>query len=464
MSLEIQTIDPDYQAALDYLYSFVDFSLTRQQTLSPDKFDLRRMFRLMDALGNPQNSYPAIHIAGSKGKGSVAALCASVLHEAGYKTGLYTSPHLHDYCERIQVDGKPISHAELVALIEEIKPVVASIPELTTFEITTALGFVYFARQEVDVAVVEVGLGGRLDATNVIVPVLSVITSLSLDHTGVLGDTLAKISAEKAGIIKPGVPLVVSPQKAEAMQVLEDVAAQRDAPLTVVGRDVVYRAGSHSADEGQTLSVWLQSSNGDQEHLPGKMHLTIPLLGGHQVENAATAYAALLVFSEQGFPLSEEAIRSGFSQVKWPGRFEIIHKDPLLVVDSAHNRDSARRLRQALDDYFPRHRVILVFGASEDKDVAGMFAELMPRVDQLFVTRSFHPRAFEPEGLAEVARWSGMEAIVVEKVEQAAMAAAHIVALEAENTVDEKNLVLATGSLFIAAAARETWLAHYAGA
>ncbi len=466
MSLEVELIEPEYQAALDYLYSFVDFSLTRQETLSPDKFDLGRMRRFMDALGSPQDSYPALHIAGSKGKGSVAAMCASALQAAGCKTGLYTSPHLHDYCERIQVDGKPIPHADLVALIEEIKPVVASIPELTTFEITTALGFLYFSREGVDAAVIEVGLGGRLDATNVIVPTVSVITSLSYDHTSVLGDTLAKIAGEKAGIIKPGVPVVISPQEDEARQVLEAVASARNAPLFQVGgsdQDFAFTAQSHSLEDGQSLLVWRQEVADSRLRTSPPTRLHIPLLGEYQVTNAATAYAALQVLKQYGFSIPEQAIESGFQQVKWPGQFEIIHKTPYLVVDSAHNRDSARKLRRALDDYFPGYRVVLVFGASEDKDVAGMFAELKPRVDRLYVTRSFHPRAFEPNQLAEAARQAGMDAIVVEKVEQAALQAAEEVTLGEQASGEEKILVLASGSLFIAAAARETWLEKYAG-
>jgi dihydrofolate synthase/folylpolyglutamate synthase len=198
-----------YQEALDYLYSFVDYSLTRSFRYTPDKFDLGRMVRFLQLLGDPHQSYQVIHVAGTKGKGSTAALIASTLRAAGYKTGFYTSPHLQDYTERIQVDGQPIPPGDLAALVEELKPVVAQIERLTTFEITTALGFLYFARQKVDVAVAEVGLGGRLDATNVVDPLVSVITSLSLDHMAVLGDTLPKIAFEKAGIIKPGRPVVL---------------------------------------------------------------------------------------------------------------------------------------------------------------------------------------------------------------------------------------------------------------
>ena len=195
-------IETHYNQALDYLYSFVDYSLKHSSELAKAEFNLDRMFALMEELGNPQAKYPIIHVAGTKGKGSVSALCASALQAAGYNVGLYTSPHLLDYVERIQINGEPISHEQMIELVEEIKPAVAQIPKLTTFEITTALGFLAFAKQNVNAAVIEVGLGGRLDATNIVTPKVSVITSLSYDHMAVLGDTLAKIAGEKAGIIK----------------------------------------------------------------------------------------------------------------------------------------------------------------------------------------------------------------------------------------------------------------------
>ena len=213
-------IDKSYNIALDYLYSFVDYSLKHSSELAKADFNLDRMRALMGKLGNPQDQYPIIHVAGTKGKGSVSAMCASVLKADGYRVGLYTSPHLLDYAERIRVNDTPISPPELVEMVDQIRQAVALIPKLTTFEITTAIGFLYFAQQNVEAAVIEVGLGGRLDATNVVMPKVSVITSLSYDHTAVLGDTLAKIAGEKAGIIKPGVPAVSAPQKDEALEVL----------------------------------------------------------------------------------------------------------------------------------------------------------------------------------------------------------------------------------------------------
>jgi dihydrofolate synthase/folylpolyglutamate synthase len=440
---------PDtYQQTLDYLYSYVDFSMTRGHRYAAEQFDLGRMRELVSQLGSPEKGYPVIHIAGTKGKGSVAAMCQNALAAAGYRTGLYTSPHLHDYAERIQVDGASIPHQDLVDLVAEHKPVFESVPELTTFEITTALAFLYFQKRAVDVAVLEVGLGGRLDATNVVTPNVAVITSLSYDHTALLGDTLEQIAAEKAGIIKPGVPVVTSPQKKEALTVLERIAAERSAPLLRIGKDVHYES-INSSLEGQTLRVWRAQKDGDP------VELFIPLLGSHQVENAATAYAALKVFSDAGLPISQAAIREGFRRTSWPGRFEILQRLPPLVIDCAHNRDSAQKVRGALEQYFPGKKAVLVFGASEDKDIDGMFAELAPVTRQVIVTKSYHPRAADTERLVEAAQAHGLPVKAIPDVPIALEEALKI----ATNSSDEQ-LVLVTGSIFIAAGVREAWFAR----
>lgn len=459
-----ETMDAEtaYQDALGYLYSFVDYSLTRSFRYSPEKFDLARMRSLMEILGNPQLAYPIIHVAGTKGKGSVSAMCASALRAAGYKVGLYTSPHLQDYAERIQLNGTPISHADLVSLLQEMKPAIEQTSRLTTFEITTALAFLYFARQGATAAVIEVGLGGRLDATNIVIPVVSVITSISYDHTNILGETLAEIAGEKAGIIKSGVPIVLAPQKDEARLVVERIAAERGSSLIQVGRDYLFAQVTHALNGGQNMLVWSAAdqalldeyieSGGLQEWEPTR--LNIPLLGYHQVENAATAYTALQVARKQGVTISETEIRTGFSNVVWPGRFEVLQRYPPVVIDSAHNRDSALKLRLALDDYFPGLPVVLVFGASEDKDIPGMFAELLPRVRQVIATRSYHPRAAEPDSLVELAHRHGCPAHVVNTIEEALD--------EAIQLADGEAMVLVTGSLFVAAGARDTWFSRMA--
>jgi len=439
-----------YNQALDYLYSYVDYSLKKSSELAKAHFELGRMRALMASLGNPQDACPIMHVAGTKGKGSTSALMASALNAAGYKTGLYTSPHLQDYAERIQIDGQPIAHAWLVELVEEIKPAVAKIPALTTFEITTALGFLYFARQNVDAAVIEVGLGGRLDATNVLTPRVSVITSLSYDHMAVLGNTLTLIAGEKAGIIKPGLPVVSSPQQDEALAVLEKVSAERNAPLTLVGRDVTFEPMHHSLD-GQSFSfIDQQSSAETHSKITNPVILRIPLLGAHQVANAATAYAAL---QASGLRLAETDVRKGFAEVHWPCRFEIVRREPPVVLDSAHNLDSFEKLAQTLDDYFPDRPVILIFGASEDKDVTGMFNALKSRLCRVIGTKAVHPRALEPEQIVESAGRLGIPA------ETAACVAAAL-ARALELVTSNRELVLSAGSMFVTAEVKTAWEKH----
>jgi dihydrofolate synthase/folylpolyglutamate synthase len=445
-----------YEEALDYLYSFVDYSAVRADKYAPEAFDLARMAGLLRALGDPQARYPVLHIAGTKGKGSVAAMCASALAAGGYRTGLYTSPHLFDFRERAQIDGQPIARPDVAEIVDQLKSLAPDYPDITTFELTTALAFSYFARQGVNVAVIEVGLGGRLDATNVVNPCVSVITSLSYDHTSLLGSTLAEIAAEKGGIIKPGVPLVSAPQPAEAQAVLERICRERLAPLSVVGRDWHFRAVRHDLD-GQTLEVWSPVEQQQLEALQAAGHalawrperLEIPLLGAHQVENAAVAYAALALLRAVGLPLAAGAIREGLRAVRWPGRFEIVARRPYVVLDGAHNADSARRLAAALADYFPGRRVCLVFGASADKDVNGMLAALLrPElgVSRVLLTQAVHPRAMEPEALARLAEAHG---VPVEQVSAVAPAMAR-----ASEWAGPQDVILACGSLFVVSEAR----------
>jgi dihydrofolate synthase/folylpolyglutamate synthase len=448
--------DRAYQETLDYLYSYIDYSLQKTFRYSPEKFDLERMRGFMALLGEPQLDYPVIHIAGTKGKGSVAALCASALQASGNRIGLYTSPHLQDYAERIQVDGEPILHADLIALVEEIKPLVHEIPGITTFELTTALAFLHFSRQDVDVGVLEVGLGGRLDATNVCQPQVTVITSISYDHTYLLGETLAEIAGEKAGIIKPGIPLVVSPQAEHALAEIERIAAERMAPLIQVGRDYKFEALDGSI-EGQAFQVWraVDGSHSDIDTTDGEgnegqpVELRIPLLGYHQVENAATAYAALQVARKNGIMVTERGIQRGLQSVHWPGRFEILRRDPPVVIDSAHNRDSAQKLHRTLEEYFPGYPVVLVFGASEDKDIQGMLAELLPRVRQVVATKSAHPRAIEPGKLADMIAENDLPVVSSPSVEEALDAA--------DALAQDGAAIVVAGSIFIAAAARAAW-------
>ena len=443
-------INTSYNLALDYLYSFVDYSLKHSSELAKADFNLNRMFALMESLGEPQKKYPVIHVAGTKGKGSTSALCAAGLQAAGYTVGLYTSPHLLDYVERIQINGEPISHEQLIELVEEIKPHVAKIEKLTTFEITTALAFMAFGKYGVNAAVFEVGLGGRLDATNIVTPKVSVITSLSYDHMAVLGNTLALIAGEKAGIIKDGVPMVSSPQKDEALEVLERVAKQRNSEITLIGRDVTFELVKSSL-EGQELTVdggqWTvdgrQSVNGQRS----TVNLKIPLLGAHQVENAATAYTALKV---SGIPISDEQIQKGFSQVKWRARFEVARMEPPVIFDSAHNQDSFEKLRETLETYFPGRPVYLIFGASEDKNIPGMFAEMKSKIKKIIITRADHPRALEVEKIRSLADQAGAESEAVVPVKDALARALDL-------SSKDGSIVLSAGSMFVTAEVMREW-------
>ncbi len=447
-------IETAYNQALDYLYSFVDYSLKHMSELARAEFNLDRMFALLEELGEPQARYPVIHVAGTKGKGSVSAFCSSALKAAGYKVGLFSSPHLWDYVERIQINGEPISHKQLVDLVEEVKPAVKKVPKLTTFEITTALAFLAFAKSDVNAAVIEVGLGGRLDATNVVMPKASVITSLSYDHTAILGNTLVAIAGEKAGIIKPRIPVVSAPQVPEALEVLERVAKQRGCPFILVGKDVKFERLASSLD-GQRLVVSNQRlAISDQQLAMGEqsavnnqsVELSIPLLGAHQIENAAIAYAAL---QASGLEISNEAIQKGFSEVRWPARFEILRRQPPVVIDSAHNRDSARRLRETLDDYFPKIPVILIFCALEDKDILGMLEELKPRLERVVATHADHPRAPSAEWIAEQVRKVG---IPVEAVTPVAEALDRVLEL-----AGEQKMILSAGSVAFAGEVSTAW-------
>ncbi len=432
----------DYQQALDYIYSFIDYE-TVPRPRDAAYYDLRRMEELLGRLDNPHLKAKSVHIAGSKGKGSVAVMMASALTASGYTTGLFTSPHLHTFNERIRVNGELISEAELASLVERLKPEVEAVNEkatygqLTTFELMTALGFAYFEQKGVDFQVVEVGLGGRLDATNVIQPEVCIITSISFDHTEVLGNTLAEIAAEKAGIIKPGGVVVASLQRDEAARVIKDTCLNRGARLVRVGSDVTWQSlGFDSSRQSLRVAGRLAS-----------YELSIPLLGQYQLENAATAVAALEVLAEKGFHISGDSITKGLAQVSWPGRLQVLSRRPLLVVDSAHNPDSARKLKQSLEQYFDFDRAILIIGASSDKDIAGIVSELVPLFDKVIVTRSIHPRAMATAPIVAEFSQHGVEAQATDDISTALPLALTL--------AGGKDLICVTGSLFVVARAIE---------
>lgn len=431
----------DYKQAEDYILSFTDYEKTPGILYTSANYDLRRMTELLEPLGNPHLSIRTVHIAGTKGKGSTAAMIAQVLTTSGYKTGLYTSPHLHTLRERIRIDGRLIPEADFASLVEILQPTVAAVNnkaaygQLTTFEILTALTFAYFKKEEADFQVLEVGLGGRLDATNVAKPEVCVITSISLDHTEVLGDTVAKIAMEKAGIIKEGCLVVSAPQPAEAAEVIKRVCQGRGARLIQVGEDITWRKISSDFSH-QSFRVNSQKES---------YYLTLPLLGDYQLENAANAVGALEALSSLGYRITDEAIKKGLAQVTWPGRLQILCHQPLVVVDGAHNAYSMRKLIEAVRQYFNYDRCFVIFGTSCDKDISGMVAELASLPGEVFITRSSHPRA---ASLSLLAREFANYGIKINRAESPHEALTHLLTL-----VSPRDFILVTGSLFVVAEA-----------
>ncbi|MFC1967431.1 bifunctional folylpolyglutamate synthase/dihydrofolate synthase [Chloroflexota bacterium] len=430
----------DYQSALEYILKFADYERLPRSAVV---FDLGRVARLLAGLGNPQDYARTVHVAGTKGKGSTAAMIASMLAAAGYHTGLYTSPHLLSFTERVQVNGEPIAEADFARLTEALEPEVAAenrrgdMGQLTTFEILTALAFLHFREVAADYQVMETGLGGRLDATNVVKPEVCVITSISYDHTDVLGDTLAKIAGEKAGIIKPGCTVVCAPQFPEAMTVIEKICAEKKARLIRVGVDMTWRRRGFTA-EGQSFTV---------KGLKGEYELELPLLGEYQLENAAVAVAVVEVLIENGAKVPAGSIGRGLAGVRWPGRLQVLRRKPWLVIDGAHNAYSAERLVEALPQYFSYKQAWLIVGASSDKDVAGMVAGLSPLTENIIVCGSRHPRAVKPADLVAEFDGCGIKAEIARDV---------VAAVElALSRAGADDLICATGSIFVIAEVME---------
>ncbi|MFC1899339.1 bifunctional folylpolyglutamate synthase/dihydrofolate synthase [Chloroflexota bacterium] len=432
----------DYQQALDFIYNLIDYERIHAPRNAAN-YDLRRMEELLKRLGNPHLKARTIHIAGSKGKGSVAAMVASALTASSYTTGLYTSPHLHVYNERIRIDDKLITNEELITHIEKLKPEVEAINRealyghLTTFEVTTTLGFSYFAEKQVDFQVIEVGLGGRLDATNVVQPEVCVITSISRDHTRVLGNTLTEIATEKAGIIKNNSTVVASPHPAEVNLVIKEVCNARQAKLIQVGKDVTWQGLAFDSTH-QSLQIKGRLAN---------YELSIPLLGQHQMENSATAVAVLEVLKENGAHISTNSITRGLAQTSWPGRLQVLNRRPLVVADGAHNPDSASKLRKSLEHYFDFDQAILILGVSSDKDISEIISVLAPIFDDVIATHSIHPRAMPTSDVIAAFEKQGIAAIATEDIS---------IALPMALTMTgERSLICITGSLFVTAGAIE---------
>lgn len=431
----------NYSQAEKYLNSFTNYELIPGTTYAQPGYSLRHVEELLNRMGNPQSAASTIHIAGTKGKGSVAAMIAQVLSSSGYKTGRYTSPHLHNLRERISIDGSLISEAEFAATMAEVKPFIESMKQdatfrqLTYFEALTALAFAYFKKKRVDFQVLEVGLGGRLDATNVVKPVVCIITSISLDHTQILGNSLEEIAREKAGIIKSGCWVVLSPQPEEAASAITDICHERKAQVVQVGRDVTWHKIGGDLSH-QSLEI---------EGRTSKYQVRIPLLGDFQLENAAAAVAALEILVSMGFAISIADIAQGLAQVKWPGRFQILQQHPTVLVDGAHNVASMKRLVNNIKAYFAHKRIFLVFGTSCDKDIPGIINELVPLSPQVIITQASHSRAAPLSTLAAEFTKRGIEPATGETVTEAISRALSL--------ASRTDIICVTGSLFVVAEA-----------
>ena len=442
-----------YQDALDYIYSFINLEHRPHDRYAANKMDSSRPQRLMAFLENPQRKFQAIHIAGTKGKGSVAAMCATCLRAAGLRVGLYTSPHVVEFRERIRIltpddeDGR-IDPTDFVDIVQQLKLAIAQFPEITWFEIVTAMAFLHFAQQQVDIAVIEVGLGGRLDATNVLTPLVAVITSLSLDHTHLLGNTIEQIAYEKGGIIKPEVPVVVARQSfAVAEQKLLELATERKSPVIRVGHSWHYTG---RVSKGRQLLTITQGPAADFFRVPATFLLN--LMGTYQRDNAAVVLAVLDQIRPFFPTITRAAVATGLSQVSWPGRLQMLHygqNSPSLLLDSAHNIDSATKLAQALATDYIYERLWLVVGATADKNIAGILEPLLPLAQRTIVTQSTHPRAAPPTTLAETAVTLGFDVEIADTVKTAVV--------RAWQQAGPHDLICATGSIFIVGDLLNTW-------
>ena len=429
----------DYSGAVQRAMGLADFE---RGTHSPghSTFHLERITRLLERLGNPHLTIPTIHVAGTKGKGSTAAMITSILSAGGHRVGLYTSPSLHTVTERVRIGTEPIDREDFSSLVERMWPEVEWVGKhggygpLMYFEFLTALAFLHFRETKCDFQVIEVGLGGRLDATNVVQPTVSVITSISLDHTSILGDTLSLISSEKAGIIKESVPVVVAPQDDEAMDTIRGIAAERGSPVVDVGSTLSWQPRS-SGLYGQSFDV-----RGARD----SYEVTLPLIGEHQQENAATAIAAAETLIDAGHALTKENILNGLRDVRWPGRFQVLRREkPLVIADGAHNPYSMRRLVETLVKHVDFEHLFVVFGAVSGHSALGMLEELAILDPTVIAVRSRHPKAAPVEDIAEFAQAAGVSLVM----EHGGVGAATRRAISLATTEDA---VIGTGSLSVA--------------
>ena len=445
-----------YQEALDWIHG-----IGKSTVIHPG---LERIQTLLDKMGNPERSLNCIHIGGTNGKGSTAAMLASVLEEAGYRIGLYTSPYLESFTNRMSINGEDITPEELAREVSQLRPLVEEVSrysgqgKVTEFEVVTALAFRFFAARQPDLVILEVGLGGRFDATNVISPLVSVITNVSLEHMDYLGNNVKDIAWQKAGIVKEEVPLVSASEDKEVIKVLREVCAKHNAPFyrLVSGNnngnfndaETIIEYGERKiVHGGQTFNYYGLKNN--------YRDLFIPLIGKHQVANAATVLAVLEKLGDTDrFKINDYSIKEGLRKVKWPGRLEILHKNPLVVLDGAHNPDAIEKLAEAIKEHFNYRRLILVLGILKDKDAAQMLGFLLPLSHEVLVAVPPIFRGADPENIASKVRQ--ISPLPVEKFSQVENAL--VKALERASTED---MILVCGSLYMVAEARKYLLGSF---
>ena len=403
----------DYKAALAYIEQFIDYERSPDFSCQARFYNLNRISRLLDLLGNPHDKLKVIHVAGSKGKGSTAAIIASVLTHASYKTGLFTSPHLITPRERCRIDDEFISEAEVAFYIDKLKSAIETVSasefgRVSFFEIYTALAFTYFADKATDFAVVEVGLGGRLDATNVVSPVTSVITPIGLEHTAILGETYTEIASEKAEIIKQGCPVALAPQHSEARVVIEKVAIERNAPIVEVKNfiqqdpDISVSQVILNSEDGpiaQQFDVETDSERYSQ--------ITLPLLGHHQYVNGTTAIAAIECLKQKGYVIPKDSVYAGFKNVQWHGRIQQVMSSPLVVLDGAHSPISMETLCRAIRENFRYTKAIFIVSIMKDKDLTAIGEIVSKTADHVIATQvSDNPRVLPAETIQDA--WSSV--------------------------------------------------------
>ncbi len=438
-----------YAAATQYLYTLVDYEKTPAQTAASAYLNLHRMQEALARMQHPERSLRFAHIAGTKGKGSTAVMTAQLLRAAGRRVGLYTKPHLIDFRERIRIDDTLIPEADFAAIVTELQPIIDAMrgqPDgaPTFFETCVLIALRWFAREAVDLAVLETGMGGRLDATNVVTPLACAITTLALDHTVELGDTLAQIAGEKAGIIKPGVPVVTAPQAPEALAVLAETARAQGAPLYCVGEEVRLEPAARLADDSQHFTVI--------GRLGTYADLALPLLGEHQLTNAAVAIGLAECLREAGEPVTAAAIRAGLAAVSWPGRMQVLQRHPLLLLDGAHDPAAIEALLAALARHFPGQRPTVVLGFAREKDWPAMLRRLAPAARRLVLTAAATPRAVPAAALAAEARALRAPADTAPTVPDALR--------DTLTQARPDELIVVTGSLYVVGEALRWWQAQ----